>query len=55
MNFYKACKKSFNRKYARAFSTFLNIPGLSSHSSRARFEYYANSHLSRYGKWSRSL
>ena len=52
---YKARKKCFNRKYARAFSSFLSIPGLSSHSARARFEYYANSHLSRYGKWSASL
>lgn len=47
MNFYKARKKSFNRKYARAFSSFKSRP---SSSARARFEYYANSHLARYGK-----
>ena len=43
---YKSRKKSFNRKYARAYSSFIRNP---SSSSRARFGYYAKSHLSRYG------
>lgn len=44
--FYKARKKSFNRKYARAFSSYLRNP---SRSASARFCYYADSHLARYG------
>ena len=47
MSFYKARKKSFNRKYARAFSSYLRKP---SRSASARYCYYADSHLSRYSK-----
>lgn len=43
---YKVRKRSFNRKYARAYARFMRSP---SSSSRARFGYYAKSHLSRYG------
>lgn len=47
MTYYEARKKSFNRKYARAFSSYLTNP---SRSASARFCYYADSHLSRFGK-----
>ena len=43
---YRSRKRAFNRKYARAYSRFMKSP---SSSSRARFGYYAKSHLSRYG------
>ena len=47
---YGARKRLFNRKYARAYSNLMRNP---SSSSRARFNYYAKSHLSRYGRWSK--
>ena len=40
-------RKLVNRKYARSYARFIGSP---SSSSRARFGYYAKSHLSRYGK-----